>query len=163
MQPEQFYQNILRDVARDLTDAFDQNFEQKGFFGQKWKQARINRIGSLMARTGTLRRSIQDRIGPESIRWTSSEPYASIHNTGGTIKVTPRMKKFFWAKSKELGNTPEGIMFKNMALMRVGSEIKIPRRQFIGDHPQVKEIIRECMEDNLKELDEFIQNQLRQR
>ena len=163
MQPDQFYKNILRDVATDLTDAFDQNFERKAFFNRRWKVARINRIGSLMQRTGSLRRSIRKNVGSDSITWSSSEPHAAIHNLGGTITVTQRMKKFFWAKSKELGNTPDAQFYKNMALMKVGSQIKIPQRQFIGDHPEVKRIIKECMDDNLRELDQYLQNQLRQR
>lgn len=116
MEQNQFYKNILQDVAADLTDAFDANFEKKGFFTKKWKAARINRIGSLMIRTGTLRRSIRKSLGTDSIRWSSSEPYASIHNNGGTITVTHKMKKFFWAKYKELGKSPDAQFYKNMAL-----------------------------------------------
>ena len=82
----------------------------------------------------------------------NNEPHADIHNSGGTITVTAQMKKFFWAKYYEqvgkvttnkqgavsLNKTNRAIgakaMFcKRMALMPVGSKIKIPKRQFMGN------------------------------
>ena len=38
-----------------------------------------------------------------------------------------------------------------MALMKVGSVIRIPRRQFLGTSPEVENIVRGIIEDNLTE------------
>lgn len=93
-----FYKQILQDVAVELTDEFDRNFERKAFFTKKWKQVKLSKKrGSLMSRTGHLRRSIRNKIGDKNISWTSSTPYAEIHNNGGEIEVTAKMKKYFWA------------------------------------------------------------------
>jgi hypothetical protein len=43
-----------------------------------------------MMRTGALRKSLQSQIiHDNAIKWQSSIPYANIHNTDGTITVTP--------------------------------------------------------------------------
>ncbi|WP_318546328.1 phage virion morphogenesis protein [Flavobacterium columnare] len=77
---------------------FDRNFERKAFFNQKWPTTSMrNRRGSLMMRTGALRRSIRSNVQGSQIVWKSSLPYAAIHNEGGEIIVTEKMKKFFWA------------------------------------------------------------------
>lgn len=63
--------------------------------------------------------------------------YATIHNEGGKIKVTAKMKKFFFAKSRffevarEDMNDDEDFYF-NMALKPVGSEMDIPKREYVG-------------------------------
>ena len=117
-----------------------------------------------MMNTGTLRRSIKYTITGTTIRWTSNLPYAQIQNEGGKIKVTAKMKKFFWAKYKELtGKVKKGKngkplksslgvskvaeYYKAMALKKVGSIIEIPQRQFIGFNSDTKKIV----EDNIKE------------
>lgn len=160
-----FYKQILDDVAVELTDEFDRNFERKAFFTKRWRQAKmINRRGSLMLRTAQLRRSIQSRVRSNSITWTSSVPYAEIHNEGGEITVTPKMKKYFWAMYMREGKTGiEAEQYKAMALKSVGSKMKIEERRFIGDHPEVRKAIERCADITFREIEEFLRNELRQR
>lgn len=47
--------------------------------------------------------------------------------------------------------TTEAEFWKCMALMRVGSTIKIPRRQFLGNSPEVEAAVREIIEENITE------------
>src|SRR5690606_38490895 len=90
--------NFIKDIEVDLNDEFDRNFERKAFFDKPWSQTKLsNSRGSLMMRSGNLRNSISSKISDNSITWTSSLPYASIHNEGGEITVTQKMKAFFWA------------------------------------------------------------------
>ena len=126
---------ILNDLRVELSDEFDRNFQRKAFFDRKWPPRKhINRKGTLLLVTGKLRRSIRSRVGADSVTWETSEPYAAIHNYGGTITVTARMKRFFWYKYKATRDDA----WKWMALMKVGSKIQIPQRQFLGDHPEVR-------------------------
>ena len=63
-----FYKQILQDVAVELTDEFDRNFERKAFFTKKWSKTKFfNRRGSILMRSGNLRSSIQNRLGNNSI------------------------------------------------------------------------------------------------
>ena len=98
MEFKDFLNHILTDTKVKLTEAFDRNFERKAFFDDKWANTLIpNRRGSLMMRTGTLRRSIRSNIEGTTVRWTSSVPYADIQNNGGEVEVTAKMKRYFWA------------------------------------------------------------------
>ena len=157
---QQIFNILLRDIKVELSDEFDRNFERKAFFDRAWKPAIHNTIGSLMMRTGMLRKSITSQIvGGDSIRWTSSVPYADIHNSGGTITITPKMKGFFWYRFRiatggdNKNINPEALFWRAMALKKIGSTIKIEQRQFIGEHPIVHQSIKEVT-------DQWLQNDL---
>ena len=97
--------------------------------------------------SGDLRKSIRSRSDESSITFYSDLAYAGIHNEGGEIKVTARMKRFFWHKYYETKDE----FWKAMALMKVGKTIKIPRRQFLGMAPEVETEVRKIIEDNLSD------------
>lgn len=163
------FKQILRDIKVELGDEFDRNFERQAFFSEAWKRSRraSARNKATLIDTGSLRKSIMSRSDATSITFYSSLPYAAIHNEGGEIKVTARMKRYFWAKYYETsgsfgrqsrGSTPkngntkltdEAEMWRYMALMKVGSTIKIPRRRFLGASPEVEGAVREIIEENL--------------
>lgn len=163
-------------------DEFDRNFERKAFFDQAWpKTSLINRKGSMMARTNNLRRGYQAKIQGEKIAFTNSMPYASIHNEGGEITVTAKMKRYFWAmyyqatggilynvKTKAAAKTKknqalsiEARQFKALAMMPIGKKIKIPSRRVIGNHPRIKQVISGVVDNHLKELNDIILNKLK--
>jgi phage gpG-like protein len=178
---QDFIKNILSDVRIDLTDEFDRNFERKAFFDKPWENTSIpNRKGSLMMRTGKLRRSVRSKQTNNEITWSSSLPYASLQNEGGEVIVTEKMKRFFWAmfykangavtktakgdtrnndRNKKL--TAEAATWKALALQKVGAKMKIKQRQFIGDHPQVKQRVEHVVDLNFKELEKTIFNKLK--
>ena len=99
---------ILRDIQVELTDEFDRNFERQAFFSEKWQRRKSparNQGRAILTDTGRLRRSIQSRVADAHIEFFSTEPYAAIHNEGGEIVVTDRMKRFFRAKAYEAAGT----------------------------------------------------------
>ena len=161
-----FLNHILTDTKVKLTEAFDRNFERKAFFDDKWANTLIpNRRGSLMMRTGTLRRSIHSTVEGSSVRWTSSVPYADLQNNGGELVITEKMKRYFWAMYYKVSGTAKGRkgsaqkafsveaeQWKALALKKVGDKLKIPKRQFIGDHPEVKRMVDDIVNFNMKEL-----------
>ena len=185
---KRFIRLTLKDIRVDLEEEFDRNFEREAFFNEAWMRRKHNDDESrgLLTQSGKLRHSIMLFVNytENSVIFTSSVPYAAIHNEGGTITVTRRMKKYFWyryllimgskrnrpdkdplspklqrKKNGELRNnkknlelTEEAKFYKYMALKRVGSKIVIPKRQFIGMHPEVERIIQEIIETNSKEL-----------
>ena len=181
MDLQQFHNNVINDVRIEMKDEFDRNFERKAFFDQAWpKVSLINRKGSMMARTNNLRRGFQAKVQGEKIAFSNSLPYASIHNEGGEITVTKKMKSYFWAmyykasgsvtttksgkKSKTKKNatlTIEAEQFKALALMPIGKKIKIPSRRMIGYHPRIREVIAGAVDNNLKELNDIILNKLK--
>lgn len=171
MLPAELIKNILSDIKVELKDEFDKNFERKAFFNKKWARRKVDSgIGSLMTKSGALRRSIRAQISANGISFTADVPYASIHNNGGDIKVTRKMKRFFWAmyykeggkvktlKNGEKSRSKQSVQantladfYKAMALKKEGDVIKIPKRQFIGTHPTVEAAVRAIIEQNVKE------------
>lgn len=179
-----FLRDLLNDLKVELADEFDQNFERKAFFDDPWPGVRMpNKRGSLMLRTGRLRRSLRARVAGSAVVFTSSTPYAQLHNAGGKVKVTAKMKRFFWAmyykntnailydtKSKSAvynartrALTNEAAWWKALALKPVGSELKFPKRQFIGNHPQVKNAIERVIKGREADIDAYIKSRLKPR
>ena len=187
MNPNDFLKNVLSDVRVDLSEEFDRNFERKAFFNKKWNATSLpNQRGSLLARSGKLRRSLIAKQSSGAVTWSSSLPYATIQNNGGEIKVTAKMKSFFWAMfykadgaitmKRKADNdvvmretarnqklSAEAQQWKNLALQKVGAIMKIQQRQFIGDHPIVRQRIEDVIGSNMKELESYYYNQLKQR
>lgn len=166
--------NILRDVKVELSDEFDRNFSRQGFFGEKWARRKSPSDpgrGILIGKGKTgLRKSISSRISGNTITFYSDLHYAAIHNDGGEIKVTQRMKNYFWRQyilargSFELRKNGErrknkrnafineqAEFFKSMALKKVGDVIRIPQRQFLGTHPKLEQAVREIIEENVEQ------------
>lgn len=161
---------ILKDIEVEMKDEFDQNFEREAFFSEAWERRKsaTRRDGHILVDTGSLRRSIQSRMTESSITFFTTLPYAAIHNEGGEIVVTDRMKKYFWHKYYEatggFGRKKDGSLRKDkrnaqlgseaefwrfMALKKVGTTIKIPRRRFLGKSPEVEKAVRQIIEKNL--------------
>lgn len=179
---DEFMHNVLMDLKIKLDDEFDRNFERKAFFDKPWPASKFpNHKGSMMNRTGTLRRGMRSEIRNDAIHYINTEAYAGIQNEGGKITVTAKMKRYFWAryyettgavtKTKSGGTSAsrqnvrlsqEAIWWKNMALMKVGSKITIPPRRFIGAHPKVDAFVKDVIEDNAKELELKITEILKQ-
>ena len=143
---------MLRDVQVELKDEFDQNFAHQAFFTEKWARRRspLRPGRATLVDTGGLRRSIMSKITHDG--------------------VTQRMKGYFWhryyacvggfgrKKNGEKRNdhrtqqlSSEAAFWKFMALMKVGSSIKIPRRQFLGASAEVEKAVTEIIEQNLEE------------
>ena len=167
---------ILDDIRVEMTDEFDQNFERQSFFSEAWQRRKspIRQGGHILVDTGRLRRSIQSRTTENSITFFTNEPYAAIHNEGGEIVVTKKMKGYFWYKYYEtVGSfnrkkdgsrsnnkrtvqlSEEAEFWRFMALKKAGTTIKIPRRRFLGTSPEVEKAVREIIEENITEYINF--------
>lgn len=164
--------NILRDIEVELKDEFDRNFGRQAFFTEAWarRKSPTRPGGHILVDTGRLRRSIRSEIRESSIVFSSDHPAAAIHNEGGEIKVTKKMKKYFWHRyysatgsfgrrkdgslrqdKRNSQLTTEAEFWRAMALMKEGSTIKIPKRQFLGYAPEVEQAVRGIIEENIEE------------
>lgn len=163
---------ILSDIRVELGDEFDRNFERQAFLNDAWarRKSPTRPGGTILVDTGTLRRSVRSRTTDDSITFYTDLPYAAIHNDGGEIVVTEKMKRFFWHKYYEATGSfgrkkngerrndkrtrqlsTEADFWRFMALKRAGTTIRIPRRRFLGTGPEVERIVREIIEENLND------------
>lgn len=180
-QTRAIFRSILRDIQVELGDEFDQNFERQAFFSQAWQRRKSpTRPGGLiLVDSGGLRQSVRSEIRESCIVFLSDHPAAAIHNEGGEIKVTAKMKRFFRAKfyesqggfGRNKGDSnrptlPDGAFYawtskmslntisefwRIMSMIKVGSTIKIPQRKFLGASPEVEKAVRAIIEENLNE------------
>ena len=169
---QKIIRNILNDIRVELNDEFDRNFERQAFFSEAWQRrsSPIRPGGSILIDTGKLRQSISSQTTDSSITFCSTLPYAAIHNEGGEIKVTAKMKRYFWYKYNEATGSfgrkkngdrrndkrtvqlsTEAEFWKHMALMKEGKSIRIPRRRFLGASPEVEQAVKDIIEENLTE------------
>ena len=90
----------IEDIKTEFDEEFDRNFERRAFFDEKqWPERKFDDgVGTLMQRHGGLRRSIKSRKRRGELVYSSNLPYAQIHNEGGEIKVTRKMKGYFLAR-----------------------------------------------------------------
>lgn len=99
---------------------------------ENWKKRKLGDTGrAVLVGKGTarLKKSIRIiKVGKQHAVIGSELEYAQIHNEGGRIKVTPKMKRFFWAQYYKTKKA----FWKNMALSKK-KYIVIPQRKFLGE------------------------------
>lgn len=162
---------ILRDIEVEVGSSIDGNFRSQSFYGEAWQRRTSPGAGgrAVLTQSGALRRSIHAATGSDSVTFTSDKPYAALHNEGGEIRVTARMKGYFWyryrlatgsvrkrrdgtprrdRRNRELGAEAE--FFRAMALKPVGSTIKMPSRRFMGMHPRLEALVRSIVEGEME-------------
>ena len=145
LDPKTLKKNIIADMRVELAEEFDKNFTRKAFFTDKWKKRRNpNALGSLLVVTGSLRRSIQAKETPDGVRFTSNQPYATLHNEGGKGSVTVRQHT---RKSKK---------GKSYTVRQHNRAVNVPQRQFVGDGQDTQRIIKNVIDDNLEQYNQEI-------
>ncbi|MBR8705878.1 phage virion morphogenesis protein [Bacteroides pyogenes] len=168
---ERLYNDILPvKVGAIAKRHFQDNFRKGGFVDggltpwpvtrrqQSGGKSAASRYGPLLSSRTHLMRSVRDVPGRARTTIVSDLPYSRIHNEGGTIEthpnVTPRMRRFAWAKFFEAGGggkketevPAEALKWKKLALTRKAKldiRVYIPQRKFIGASRELEERISE--------------------
>lgn len=133
---------LPRLVGQEAVNFFRGNFRLQGFKDggrvRKWgrRKGGDKSKRAILTGSGRLRKSINViRAGQQTITVGSmGVPYAQIHNEGGSMDVSIKQRKYFWAKYYETDND----MYKYMAL---ATKIRISKRQFIGDSSDLDQAI----------------------
>jgi phage virion morphogenesis family len=134
----EIFKSISPKVAQKARAFFLQSFIKQGFTDTSfipWVK-RVDALPhKLLSQSLTLKNSLRiAEQSPERVVISAGEKlsYAAIHNEGGTItvKVTEKMRKYFWAMYYKTQNS----RYKWMALTEKETlTIHIPKRQFIGE------------------------------
>lgn len=144
---------LPRKLATTAVNFFKRNFRVGGYVDTtftKWKDSNNGR--STMVKSGNLRRAIKKiYVRPNRIvvGVAGNIPYARIHNEGGKIAITPKMRRYFWGMFLQTNDEK----YKWMALTKK-THIEIPQRQFIGEDNKAvektleREIIRQMKKLN---------------
>lgn len=142
--PRNIYDDILSDARVKLTEMFNNNFREQGFFGQKWVAAKTSKVnkrgkGSILIVTGAMRRSIKSMVRGMAVVFSSHLPYTALHNEGGNFSVNVRAHS---RTNKKTGNTH--------TVRAHSRQMSMPQRQFIGDHEKVQQALGDIVNKNLQ-------------
>jgi len=182
-----FMQDRMPIIAgRMAKDHFQDNFRKGGFVDKglkKWpaakrlgsgsKSASAN-YGTLLSGRNHLFSSVSYTPGKARVRVYNETPYASTHNFGETVEptVTPRMRRFAWAKYYEAGGgkktggngkrkgkkaasgeNDEARFWKNFALTKKKKlSIKMPERKFLGESQTLNSKIIEKQDNEIRKI-----------
>lgn len=166
---QRFLQMAPRIAGRYAINHFRDNIRRRGGvpyhgslqrFAPRIYETRESRGKKVLLRSGNMADSMKILVLTRDSAKIGYPPgtvgkYAALHNQGGTIAVTPKMKKYFWAmyekSGKQTGKSGGNMQamgdagfWKAMALKKTGSQIRIPKREFMRVTPDlVKGIERE--------------------
>lgn len=157
MTPQEF-ERLLKDMERDVdrfisTDApayaaeqavkmFKENFQREGFFGSKWKE--VQRRKASFKRNGkTIKNNVK---GAKRTRKILTGDTADL---GRGVK-----KKITGYGSAEVYGDVKYARVHNEGLMagRGKGKFKMPKRQFIGNHPRLNKAIVTVLEKRINDL-----------
>jgi len=158
MQAEQFPAHI-RALAKDIEHYalvewpgmagkkilrfIDGNFRAQGWQGttfQPWKE--ISRKGTILVKTGKLRRSFRQEISNGAVRTWSTGPYAKVHNEGfkGEVNIRAYKRSLYVASKigtgrftktgKERTKTVHTKTGESMVKAHIRN-VNMPKRQFM--------------------------------
>ncbi len=155
-----FIKQLTEDIRIDLHEEFDKNFTRKAFFNKKWaKTKHDNHRGSLLNRTGKLRRGLKSRATGNTISFSNSMPYAEAHNQGFKGKVKQNVRAHNRKRPKE--SKKKGKIAVSAHSRTIAQEI--PQRQFVGHHKNVDKIIKSNTDQALQELSNELAKQFKNR
>ena len=140
-----------RMAASEAVKFFKESFVNQGFTDSSlnpWTKSTSPFAGKRsLYKSGNLMRSIKKETETnKKVVVIADSDYAKIHNEGGYITVTEAMKAHFWKRFYELGGgkgraKKKAMYCRGMALKKVGSKIKIPKRQFMGNSKELLRIL----------------------
>lgn len=170
-------------VGRMAKDHYQDNFRQGGFVNnglRPWPKAKrissggtsaASQYGTLLSSRNHLFSSTKYIPSDYQVKVSNDLTYAPVHNWGGTLHptVTPRMRKFAWAKYYQSGggkkkatkgeknagsdDPPEAAIWKKLALTKKDKlSVKVPQRQFLGDSKELTEKIADKTETEIRKI-----------
>lgn len=150
------YKKVRKGLTNKLAivavNFFKRNFRVGGFVDKpfkKWKDSG-KKSGKTLVKTGNLRRSIKKIVANFKgfvVGVTGNIAYAKIHNEGGKIEITQKMRRQFWYM---YGKTGE-VKYKAMALTSK-THIEIPERKYIGDSEAIEIALEREIKKQFKKL-----------
>jgi phage gpG-like protein len=141
-----------------------------------WPQRKFNidrstKTRKVLTKEGHLSDSIKQVHNANEVRIYTNHPYAAIHNNGGTIKVTPAMRRYFWAmyyaslsnktfsikKRRENNNAHNrrsneiAEIWKSLALTKK-TDFTFPKRTFLYNSSNLNTEIEKLLNHRLKQI-----------
>jgi phage gpG-like protein len=122
---------------------------------RKWAPRKKRDRGSLMVRTGRLKRSIRKM---ENGAVGTDVPYAEIHNSGGNVKATVTVRSHIRKRSKRAVSEKTGRKLKKRVASGTGQvkshsrkvNFKMPKRQFLGQSERLNRKLQTILSQEIQ-------------
>jgi len=135
------------EVARMLeTEALrfvDDNFRMQGYEGNTWKPS----TGTILVKTGRLRRGFQSFLSPGEVLLRNDVPYARIHNEG--LSGTSQVRAHIRSKQKAVGRGLRQITGKQEVRAH-SRNFNMPKRQFAPTVDSPSLVLRQAVNAKLE-------------
>ena len=132
-------------AAVEAVNFSKERFVQKNWLSrtrEPWKKRSKEDRGSLMVRSGRLKRSIRKiKVTPNSVTIGTDVPYARIHNEGGILNRTVNVRQHTRTRKGRA---------ETVKMHRRKMNTKMPKRQFIGESAILLRRIERLMEKEIK-------------
>lgn len=166
-------------AGRVATDHFQDNFRKGGFVNNSlhlWPKAKrqssgssaASNYGTLLSSRNHLFSSIKYIPSDYQVKIVNDVPYAAVHNWGGKVTVTPKLRRYAWrmyyqaggesrrgpkghksvGKGRDAALPPAAQMWRGLALTKK-KKLKIPQRQFIGPSRELSEKLSAKLENEI--------------
>lgn len=143
---------VARMLESEALQFVDGNFRNQGWEGVPWKKSK----GTVLVKTGRLRRGFQSFVSPGEARIVNDVPYARIHNEG--LTGTSAVRQHTRAKSVKAG---KGLR-KISSMVNVAAHQRtynMPVRQFAPVPGFESDTLRQSVKDRLsKYLENLFKN-----
>jgi phage gpG-like protein len=135
-------------AAIEAVNFSKERFVQKNWVDKsrtKWKSRQRKDRGSLMVRSGRLKRSIRKlKATRNSVIIGTDVPYAQAHNEGATIKKTVNVKQH---TRKRKGRETETVKAHRRKM-----NLKLPERRFIGQSALLGRRIERLLQKEINDI-----------
>ena len=161
------YEKFPNMVAIEAVNFSKERFVQKNWIDRSriaWQKRKRKDRGSLMTKSGRLKRSIRKlAYTRNSVTIGTDVPYAQLHNDGGTIDKTVRVKSHSRKVSKRARSERTGRVLKKRVsngTTTVKAHTRImnttyPQRQFLGESALLMRRIERLTQ---REIDKILRN-----
>lgn len=171
---------LPKKVGNAAVNHFRKNFRDGGWNNnglKKWKRTRREEIssaraeyryGPLLSRQDHLMKSIHFTPESRKVIVSTDVKYAPYHNNGAEIRVTPKMRKFAWAKFFSGAKIAKGdsakVRKQKAAFLRQGQpfpyfrlftrlcRLRIPMRRFMGHSTELDEKVKNIVEEETRKV-----------
>lgn len=140
--------DVPRIVESVILEYVDDNFRNQAFEGERWMDSK----GTILVKTGRLRRGFESEATPYQTRVINEVPYAQAHNEGfdGEVSV-PEHNRTVYVKNGR-NKTKSG----SVKVKAHKKRLKLPKRQFAPitatDSPTLTKGITEAIRNKINKI-----------
>jgi len=154
---QESFNELAHQAGKEYLEHFQDSFDNEGFTDDrlvKWakrsRKDKNKKKRNLLVRKGRLRRSLKKKVTGSRVLIYTATPYAEIHNEGGEIKKTVKVRAHKRKSKRGRKKTVAQVKAHTRSM-----NTKIPKRQFMGHSKKVTKSLEKQIEKEFKRIFKF--------